>query len=270
MNLPETMNVIAGLLQFIVAGYALRLNRRFGIARVGWSLFWAFALLALLHLVQSFASYRAGEPLGLEINIMYSLISLLLLVGMLHLEALLKERLRVEQEELRMRNELESQVQKKTAYLTRAIEELQAEMDERKRLESQFQKTNQKLLNASRQPEMAEIADCILHNAETMLKSIQISSGLVSDPAGESAIAGLVRIGQRVREHAADLGRYLEHDSQGRKLPQDIAQLAGRLTGEQAELAHELESLKQHLEQILAIHRNYANLVQESELAVKF
>ena len=45
------MSFIASALQFLVAGYALRLNRIFGTARVGWSLFWAFSLLALLHLI---------------------------------------------------------------------------------------------------------------------------------------------------------------------------------------------------------------------------
>ena len=44
---------LAGTLQLCVAIYAIRLNRLYGSARVGWSLFWAFSLLALLHFVQS-------------------------------------------------------------------------------------------------------------------------------------------------------------------------------------------------------------------------
>ena len=50
MNIHELMNWLAVGLQFVVAGYALRLNRVFGPVRVGWSLFCAFSLLALLHL----------------------------------------------------------------------------------------------------------------------------------------------------------------------------------------------------------------------------
>jgi hypothetical protein len=38
-------------MQLVVGGYALRLNRLFGTAKVGWPLFCA-ALPALLHLVQ--------------------------------------------------------------------------------------------------------------------------------------------------------------------------------------------------------------------------
>ena len=82
MNFPQTMSIIAGLLQFVVAGYALRLNRIFGTARVGWSLFWAFALLALLHFFQSVVSFGSGVSLGSEIEVIYALISLLLLTGL--------------------------------------------------------------------------------------------------------------------------------------------------------------------------------------------
>ncbi len=132
------MGFVTGALQFIVAGYALRLNRIFGTARVGWSLFWAFALLALLHSFQSIALFNSGAPLGVEIEVIYSLISLLLLIGMVHIETLLKERLRLEREEQRLRAELESEVKKKTAHLSRAIEELQSEIDGRKNAEAQI------------------------------------------------------------------------------------------------------------------------------------
>jgi hypothetical protein len=91
MNFHEIMDYIAGGLQFIVAGYALRLNRLFGTSRVGWSLFGAFSLLAMLHLVQSLMPSAAGEQIGVKIEVIYSLISLLLLTGMTHIETLLKE-----------------------------------------------------------------------------------------------------------------------------------------------------------------------------------
>jgi len=137
MAIPDTMNLVAGMMQFIVAGYALRLNRIFGSDRVGWSLFCAFALLALLHLAQSFAVFKTGEQSVITMEATYALISLLLLTGMAHIESLFKERLRLEQEEIRLRAGLEAEVEKKTAHLMRAIEVLQAEIDERKRMEAE-------------------------------------------------------------------------------------------------------------------------------------
>jgi hypothetical protein len=134
MNESHIMGCIASGLQFIVAGYALRLNRRYGTARVGWSLFWAFSLLALLQLIQSTAWFDASGNSALKVSVTYVLISFLLLIGMLHLEAMLKERLHMERVEKQLRAELELEVKAKTAHLTRAIEELMKEMEETKRM----------------------------------------------------------------------------------------------------------------------------------------
>jgi hypothetical protein len=158
MIFSEVVGIITVTLQFIVAGYALRLNRIFGTARVGWSLFWAFALLALIHMTQSVAPFNTG----IEIEVIYALVSLLLLTGLAHIETLLKERLLVEQEEEFLRGRLESQVQEKTAHLTQAIEKLQSEIVERKRAGETLRHTqraletisncNQALVRAATEP----------------------------------------------------------------------------------------------------------------------
>jgi hypothetical protein len=131
------MSYIAGLLQFVVAVYALRLNRIFGTARVGWSLFCAFLLLALLHLMPSVPGLAPEARSAVKIEVIYSIISLLLLTGMIHIEIVFKERLRLEREEKALRERLETDVQRKTAHLMRAVDALQAEMDERKRMEAE-------------------------------------------------------------------------------------------------------------------------------------
>jgi PAS domain S-box-containing protein len=138
MNFEEVLGFVTGLLQFIVAGYALRLNRIFGTARVGWSLFWAFLLLALLHFIQSVTSFNNGAMMGAEIEVVYALISLLLLTGMVHIETLLRERLRAEQAEKRLRDGLEFMVKEKTAHMAQAIEDMQLEIAERKKAEAQI------------------------------------------------------------------------------------------------------------------------------------
>lgn len=133
MNEPHLIGCIASALQFIVAIYALRLNRRFGTAQVGWSLFGAFSLLALLQLVQATLTNPGADP-TLMVNVTYVLISFLLLLGMVHLGSMLKERARAERLELDLRGKLESEVKSKTAHLTRAIEELMKEIEQTKRL----------------------------------------------------------------------------------------------------------------------------------------
>ena len=150
MNMHELMNLIAGGLQFIVAVYALRLNRVFGPNRVGWSLFCAFSLLALLHLFQTFSFLHLENTSVISMEVMYALISLLLLASMAHIESLFRERRRLEQKEIQLRAQLEVEVQMKTQHLTRAIEALQAEVDERRRMEAEVE-AHVELLAAVRQ-----------------------------------------------------------------------------------------------------------------------
>jgi phage host-nuclease inhibitor protein Gam len=266
-SFPQVMGFVTGALQFIVAGYALRLNRIFGTARVGWSLFWAFALLALLHLFQSISSFNSGVSLGVEIEVMYSLISLLLLTGMVHIETLLKERLRLEREELRLREELESEVKKKTAYLSRAIEELQSEIDGRKRVEAEVEKTHKELLTASRQAGMVEIAAGVLHNVGNMLKNVDVSANLVSDQVKQSKIANVVHVGTLIREHVKDLGDFMARDPRGQKLPVYIAQLAEHLANEQTILSSELVSLRKNIEEVEAEQQSYTKLIGKNDVA---
>lgn len=267
MEFTTVMGFVAGLLQFVVAGYALRLNRQFGTKRVGWSLFWAFLLLALLHLMQSIMKGGFGPEIGVKVDVMNALISMLLLIGMVHLEALLKERRRVESEEQRMRLELESEVRKKTSYLMRAIEQLQAEMDERKRVESEAQTVRWELTAVSRQAEMAQIASKVLKSVGEVLKSVNVSAHLVSDHVKQSKIANVVRMGVLIREHGANLGEFMTRDPRGQKLPVYIAQLAEHLSMEQSGLLTELEAIKDNLQKITLMQQDYCKVAGQAQAA---
>ncbi len=264
MNFTTFMGLVTGGLQFTVAGYALRLNRLFGTARVGWSLFWAFLLLAVLHLMPSVIPVGGSAELVVKVDVVYALISLLLLAGMVHLETILKERLRTAREEQRMRAELEWEVKRKTAHLTRALEELQAEMEERQRAQSAAATAHSELRAVSQQAEMALIADCVLHNLSQMLQSVNVSADLAASQVRQLQVANAVRLAAMIREHAADLAAFMTRDPEGRKLPATIAQLAEHLAADQSRLLNELESLKKHLEKIAAMQQNYARLCRES------
>lgn len=265
MNLTEVVAFVTGLLQFTVACYALRLDRQFGVSRVGWSLFCAFFLMALLHLGQSLMPSVGMADLGVTMNVMYALISLLLLTSMAHLETVLKERARVEQAERQLRTELEWEVQKKTACLMRAIEELETEMDERKQAEAAMRTTGPELHAVSRIAGSAKATAAVLRSVKTMLKSVNASAGAVSDQVKQSKIANVVHIGVLLREHSADLGRFMAHDPRGRKLPEHIAQLGRHLAREQAVLSAELESIRkniEHIKEILVRHERCASFAR--------
>jgi myosin heavy subunit len=266
-DFSQIMGLIASVLQFIVAGCALRLNRLFGTARVGWSLFFAFSLLALLHLIQSITPSNNDAQSGVHIEVIYSLISLLLLTGLVHIELVLKERLRREREEQRLRAELESEVKKKTAHLTRAIEELQMEIDGRKRMEAEVERTHKELLAASRHAGMVEEAASVLRNLGNILKNANISASQVSDQVKQSKISNVVHIGAMIREHVKDLGDFMARDPRGQKLPVYIADLAEHLANEQTTLSKELESLKKTIGEAEAEQESYTKLLSKEDVA---
>ncbi len=265
MNFTTIMGFVAGALQFVVAGYALRLNRLFGTKRVGWSLFWAFLLLALLHLMQSIMHGGFGPELGVKVDVMNVLISLLLLIGMVHLEALLKERKRAELEEQRLRIELQEEIKRKTDYLSRAIEQLQSEMDHSKKMENEAQTVRWELSAVSRRAEMAHIASTVIQSVGETINSVNTSTKMVSDQMKHSKIANIVRIGVLIREHGTGLAAFMTQDPRGQKLPEYIAELAEHLSMEQCALLTQLESIKENLEKIASMQQGYTKLVGHAD-----
>ena len=267
MSFQEIMGWFTVLLQFIVAGYALRLNRIFGTARVGWSLFWAFSLLALLHSAQSVMSFNNGVSLGIETEVIYSLISLLLLTSLVHIETLLRERLRVEQEEKRMQDGLEFMVKEKTAHMTQAVEDLRLEIAERKRVEAEVERTKKEILTASRRAGMAEISKLVLNNIESIHKSVNASTALIADQVMQSKISDVIHIGRLLCEHESDGDKFLAQDPRRQKLPVYIAQLAQHLAEERAALSTELDFIRkniEHLKAVVVMEQNCAKMADKS------
>src|SRR5215216_5897600 len=80
------LTLIAGLLQLCVPSYGLRLVRRFGAQQVGWFMVVAFSSLAVVHLL------GFGSASAFSLEVIYAGASVLLLIGMGHIETLVVER----------------------------------------------------------------------------------------------------------------------------------------------------------------------------------
>jgi len=270
MNFSNVMTLVAGVLQFAVACYALRLNRLYGAPRVGWSLFAAFAAMALLRLLLSLDLFRTVIEGGRG-EIVYVLTSILLLTGMVHLESLLRERRRAEEVEQKSQARLESQVREQTAELVRANESLQekaatlkAEIARRERAQSEKEKTHQELLKVSRAAGMSEVATGVLHNVGNVLNSINISASIVAEHLNEFNIANIARVADLMNEHAGDIGNFMANDPKGRQLPGYLSQLASHLSAEQSLLIKEISFVKMkigHVKEIVAAQQNYGKVV---------
>src|ERR1700756_1213408 len=138
MSFSVVNSVVLGLLACVIPPYAFRLSRVFGTRRVGWVLVTVFTSLAALMLV------RAWQPFGLDsrltVDLLNFLIPVLMLIGMAHIETLFRERLRLEEEEKKLRTGLESEVKSRTGELDKANEELQREISLRKQGEEELRK----------------------------------------------------------------------------------------------------------------------------------
>src|SRR5947209_4693046 len=120
-------SVLAACLQLIVPSYAWRLVRRFGSQRVGWFITIAFSSLALLYMLRP-----AGVAgLATRYEIVFVVASLLLLIGMGHVETLCSLTQSSEKEAERRRSEAQAAVKGQTAELAHANEVLRQEIAER-------------------------------------------------------------------------------------------------------------------------------------------
>jgi len=157
MNDIDIIRLTSGLLQFGVAWYALRLGRLFKSALMGWLLFGALSLLALLSLFLAVEPSDAGTQWGIKVDVIYSL---LLLAGMTRFYPGLKNFLREEEAKRQALDKWESQVKeqwmeliKVNEKLRQAVNRLETEIAERKQAQEQGEKNLQALLAASRQNE---------------------------------------------------------------------------------------------------------------------
>jgi two-component system cell cycle sensor histidine kinase/response regulator CckA len=138
MTFPHIYSVALSLIPCLIPPYALRLSRVFGTKRVGWVLFFIFSLLAALQVMRAWEPAGFSLDPGLTLDLLNFLVPVLLLVSMIHIESLFRERLRVEAQEKQLRTDLEAQVQERTAALDAANDELQREILMRRQGEAEL------------------------------------------------------------------------------------------------------------------------------------
>ena len=123
MTLSFFASAFLGALQLAVPSYGLRLNRRFGSREVGWALVGAFASLALLNLAGGMGPVAGRRDWELARGVACAAVPVLLLIGLAHIEALLRERARLERKQQHRHCELEEFLDQRTEELAEAKEE---------------------------------------------------------------------------------------------------------------------------------------------------
>ncbi len=133
----------------------------------------------------------------------------------------------------------------------------------RKEAEREFEDVHLRLLEASRQAGMAEVATGVLHNVGNVLNSVNVSASLVSDAINNSRGVNLSKVASLIEENERDLGPFLTTDPKGRKLPGYIRDLSDCILKEREDLTKELDQLRknvEHIKDVVSMQQNYANL----------
>ncbi len=133
----------------------------------------------------------------------------------------------------------------------------------RKEAERELEDVHLRLLEASRQAGMAEVATGVLHNVGNVLNSVNVSASLVSDAINNSRGVNLSKVASLIEENERDLGSFLTTDPKGRKLPGYIRDLSDCILKEREDLTKELDQLRknvEHIKDVVSMQQNYANL----------
>ncbi len=131
----------------------------------------------------------------------------------------------------------------------------------RKEAEATLEATHRRLLTASRQAGMAEIATGVLHNVGNVLNSVGVSLSLVQERVRQSRVDRVGLSAELLKAHEGDLAGFLQDDPQGRQLVSYLGELGQHLSGEQKLLLAELENAGTHLAHIttiVAMQQRYA------------
>ena len=146
--------------------------------------------------------------------------------------------------------------------------ELEAEIAERTRAEQELKELTARLVEASRQAGMAEVATGVLHNVGNVLNSVNLSTTLIREKLQESRLSHLTKAVGVLREREADLAAYLVSDPKGQQLPQFLARLTERLVEENQTLLQETDALErsvQHIKQTVAMQQSFARVFGVTE-----
>jgi PAS domain S-box-containing protein len=126
------------------------------------------------------------------------------------------------------------------------------EITARKQAEADREELQGRLLTASRQAGMAEVATGVLHNVGNVLNSINVSATLAADRLRQLHLQSIERAASLLQQQAStDLAAFLT--GPGRQLPEYLQRLHRQLRDEQQAILEELRSLADNVEHVKCV-----------------
>jgi PAS domain S-box-containing protein len=129
-----------------------------------------------------------------------------------------------------------------------------------KEAEKKVEVLHRRLVAASRQAGMAEIATGVLHNVGNVLNSVNISAELMNDNLRRSKLDKLKKLADMLGEQKSDLMAFLAAQNRAEQVSAYVQKLAETLGDERDRLQAEMSGLMQnigHIKEIVAMQQNY-------------
>jgi two-component system, NtrC family, sensor kinase len=163
-------------------------------------------------------------------------------------------------------NSMLNQIRTQDSALQEARDNLELRVTERT---GELERTHRKLVEASRQAGMAEVATNVLHNVGNVLNSLNVSANMLAEQIERSRASGLERLVALLRERQRDLGEFLAHDPRGQHVPTYLSQLSEHILRERELNLKELTSLRgniDHIKEIVSMQQSYSKVSGVKEL----
>ena len=154
------------------------------------------------------------------------------------------------------------QIMEKNQELETTNTSLHVEMSERKKVQAEKEELFQKLVQASRQAGMADVASSVLHNVGNVLTSINVSTDTLLKTLKKPMVGDVCRIASMFHEHQDNLEAFLTQDSKGKQIPSYLGMVAESLSGSHQTIQSEIDSLVKkidHIKQVITSQQDIAH-----------
>ncbi len=156
----------------------------------------------------------------------------------------------------------------RTKELKTVNRQLHDEVHTRVRAETDRERLTRKLLQASRQAGMSEVATGVLHTVGNVINSINVSADTIIDRLSDARVERLDEAVSRLELGSSDLVELESNGPRGKQWVQFLGLISENLKDQHLEIACEVQLMRKnvsHISEIVSMQQSYARVSGASE-----